>query len=87
MQRDIDREERSHRKVNTLIYHHLTYRLATELLAKETLALPDIVDILGQRPYPLKDTVVEYLKELRQRKVTDTEESEAKKEGEEVKAE
>lgn len=57
------------------------------MLAKETLALPDIVDILGQRPYPLKDTVVEYLKELRQRKVTDTEESEAKKEGEEGKAE
>ena len=36
-----------------------------ELLKKETLSLPDIVDILGPRPYPLKETVAEYLKELR----------------------
>jgi hypothetical protein len=39
------------------------------LLTKETLALPDIVDVLGQRPYPLKDSLLEYLEELRERKV------------------
>jgi hypothetical protein len=39
------------------------------LLTKETLALPDIVDCLGQRPYPLKESLLEYLEELRERKV------------------
>jgi len=38
-------------------------------LAKETLALPDIVDILGSRPYPLKESLLEYLQELRDRTV------------------
>jgi hypothetical protein len=38
------------------------------LLEKETLALPDIVDCLGQRPYPLKESLLEYLEELRERK-------------------
>jgi hypothetical protein len=33
------------------------------------LALPDIVEVLGQRPYPLKETLLEYLQELRERKV------------------
>lgn len=42
-------------------------RLGTTLLEKETLALPDIVDILGQRPYPLKESLQEYLQELRER--------------------
>ena len=39
------------------------------MLTKETLALPDIVDCLGQRPYPLKESLLEYLEELRERKV------------------
>ena len=43
------------------------FRLAEELLAKETLSLPEIVDILGPRPYPLKETLKEYLQELRDR--------------------
>lgn len=30
--------------------------------------MPDIVDLLGPRPYPVKETVLEYLKELRERK-------------------
>ncbi len=41
------------------------------MLAKETLALPDLVDVLGQRPYPLKATLLEYLEELRERKTED----------------
>jgi len=36
-------------------------------LEKETLSLPDIVDILGPRPYPFKKSVMEYLEELRER--------------------
>ena len=38
------------------------------MLQKETLALPDIVDCLGKRPYPLKESLQEYLEELRERK-------------------
>tara|TARA_B110000285_G_C15118185_1_gene615421 strand:+ start:2126 stop:2515 length:390 start_codon:yes stop_codon:yes gene_type:complete len=41
--------------------------LAQRLLEKETLALPDIVEILGPRPFPLKDSILEYLEELRER--------------------
>jgi hypothetical protein len=39
------------------------------LLTKETMALPDIVDCLGYRPYPLKESLLEYMEELRERKV------------------
>ena len=43
------------------------------LLAKETLALPEIVELLGQRPYPMKESILEYLQELRERKVQEEE--------------
>ena len=52
-------------------------------MAKETLALPDLIEVLGQRPYPLKSSLLEYLQELKERK---TEESQ-KKEEEKVKSE
>jgi len=42
-------------------------QLAERLLAKETLSLPDIVDVLGPRPYPIKESVKDYLEELRAR--------------------
>lgn len=41
--------------------------MAEELLSKESITLPDLVRILGDRPYPLKETVREYLEELRDR--------------------
>ena len=40
---------------------------AEELLAKETLSLPDIVRIMGPRPFPMKETLKEYLVELTER--------------------
>ena len=43
------------------------YRLAQRLLEKETLSLPDIVDVLGPRPYPHKQPILDYLEELRDR--------------------
>lgn len=46
------------------------YRLAELLLQKETLSLPDIVDTLGDRPYAVKESVTEYLTELRARNET-----------------
>ena len=33
------------------------------------MALPDIVEVLGQRPYPLKASLLEYLEELKDRRV------------------
>ena len=40
------------------------------LLQKETLSLPDIVDTLGDRPYAVKESITEYLTELRARNET-----------------
>jgi hypothetical protein len=57
-------------------------RLGETLIQKETLALPDIVDVLGQRPYPLKETLLEYLQELRDRSTEEAAEA-AKKKAEE----
>lgn len=45
--------------------------LAIRLLEKETISLPDIVEILGPRPFPLKDSILEYLDELRERDRSD----------------
>ena len=39
------------------------------MLAKETMALPDIIEVLGQRPYPMKASLLEYIQELKERKV------------------
>jgi hypothetical protein len=47
-------------KSNLIKYNYL-YRMGEALLKKETLALPDIVDLLGPRPYPMKETLIEYL--------------------------
>ena len=41
------------------------------MLENETLSLPDIVEIMGERPFPMKESVVEYLKELKERKDVD----------------
>lgn len=40
-------------------------KLAERLLEKETVSLPDIIDCLGERPYPLKDNIKEYLEEIK----------------------
>ena len=41
--------------------------MAERLLLKETISLPDIVDVLGPRPYPQKKSLLDYLEELRER--------------------
>lgn len=45
--------------------------LAERLLENETLSLPDIVEIMGERPFPMKESVVEYLQELKEREEVD----------------
>ena len=46
-------------------------QLAERLLKTETLSLPDIVEIMGERPFAMKESVVEYLKELKARQEVD----------------
>ena len=49
------------------------------------MALPDIVEVLGQRPYPLKASLLEYLEELKDRRVEeDTLAKEAEKKQEDA---
>jgi hypothetical protein len=57
-------------------------RLAEELLEKETLSLPEIVEIMGPRPFPMKESIAEYLQELKDRKVTEDELKEQETEAE-----
>jgi len=35
--------------------------------------LPDIVEIMGERPFPMKESVAEYLQELKARAIVDKE--------------
>ena len=51
--------------------------LAERLLDKETIALPDIVEVLGPRPYPQKKELLDYLEELKERKVEEEKEAAA----------
>jgi ATP-dependent Zn protease len=39
-------------------------KLAERLLQNEVLNLTDIVEIMGERPFPMKESVAEYLNEL-----------------------
>ena len=38
--------------------------LGDVLLEKETIGLPDIIKVLGERPYGMSETMREYLTEL-----------------------
>lgn len=89
MQGSFDRKERPNRSVSKpLIF--IIFSLAERLLEKETISLPDIVDILGPRPYGQKKQLDEYLEELREREAEEKEEAEKAeadaKEAEEVDA-
>ena len=57
-------------------------KLAERLLEKESVNLTDIVDCLGERPFPLKENIREYLDEMRERQT-----HEAEKEAEAAEAE
>jgi hypothetical protein len=43
------------------------FRLAEALLEKETLNLPQIIAILGERPFPMRETMKDYLVEIEER--------------------
>lgn len=38
--------------------------LAKRLLEKEVITLPDIIECLGPRPFPMKETLRDYLEEI-----------------------
>jgi hypothetical protein len=42
-------------------------------LEKESISLPEIVATLGDRPFPQKDTIKDYLAEMKLRDVEDEE--------------
>lgn len=52
------------------------------LLEKETVNLPDIIEVLGTRPFGMNEVMEEYLSELKERAVKDKEEA-LKKENDE----
>jgi AFG3 family protein len=45
----------------------LIENLAETLLEKEVVTLPDLIKILGERPFPMKETLREYLEEIKER--------------------
>ena len=47
----------------------LIEKLAESLLEKESINLPEIIKVLGDRPFPMKETLRDYLEELNKRKV------------------
>ena len=57
---------------------HLIEGLAERLLEKEVVTLPDIIDILGERPWPMKENIKEYLEEIKERRKEEKEEEEAR---------
>lgn len=60
------------------------------MLDKETINLPQIIEVLGDRPHGMNETVTEYLEELRTRSAAEeaeaTEEAKEESEKEEIEA-
>lgn len=48
--------------------------LAKRLLEKEVINLPDIIQTLGERPFPMKETLKDYLNEMTKRDLEEEEE-------------
>lgn len=65
---------------------HLIEALAEELLEHESINLPKIIKVLGDRPFPMKESLKEYLSELTDRERKDAEEKAKKAEDDEVNA-
>lgn len=47
----------------------LIEKLAEALLEKETVDIIDLIDVLGHRPFPINESLSEYLKEIETRKM------------------
>lgn len=42
--------------------------MAKSLLEKETIDITDIIELIGDRPYKMPDSIMDYLKEIAERK-------------------
>jgi len=60
--------------------------LGDALLEKETVNLPDIIEVLGTRPFGMNEVMEEYLSELKARDLKDKEDALKKEDEEEVDA-
>ena len=65
---------------------YLYFRLGDALLEKETVNLPDIIEVLGTRPFGMNEVMEEYLSELKARDLKDKEDALKKEDEEEVDA-
>ena len=54
----------------------LIENLSEKLLEKEVLSLPDLIEILGERPFPMKENIKEYLAEIKERNIEEQEAAE-----------
>ena len=54
----------------------LIENLSEKLLEKEVLTLPDLIEILGERPFPMKENIKEYLAEIKERNIEEQEAAE-----------
>ena len=54
---------------------YLYFRLGDALLEKETVNLPDIIEVLGTRPFGMNEVMEEYLSELKARDLKDKEDA------------
>jgi hypothetical protein len=50
-------------------------RLAEDLLEKESINLPQIIKILGERPFPMKQAIKDYLSEIENREKQEAEQA------------
>ena len=62
--REIVRDEYHKTKQLLDSKRELIEQLADKLIEKETVNLPDIIEILGERPYGMNETMREYLEEM-----------------------
>ena len=63
-------------RINSVLINFL-YRLAELLLEKESINLPMIMKVLGERPFPMKESLKEYLTELEARQEVEAKEQES----------
>lgn len=47
--------------------------LAERLLEKESINLPEIIEVVGDRPFPMKESIRNYLNEIKQREEAEAE--------------
>lgn len=69
-------------KARSLVREHKTHidNIAKALLEKETIDLLDIISIIGDRPFPLSESIKDYLKEIENSKKIREEEARKEKE-------